>query len=294
MQKLYKYLLLFSVPLVTLWIAAFIYDRVTDGFNVRRITSSFSSHFFCQPLPLAEKDKEGIRAALDQPFSYIGKGCQFYVFESLDRKYVLKFFKQKHLRPHLWLQVLPAPMILKKKIESRSRRIESLFNSCNIAYEQLREESGLLFTHLDHSPLLEKNVTLIDKLGMPHPIFLDDFEYLLQKKGISVEEVFSKIDEKQAAVKIEAIVDLIIARIKKGVGDRDKAVAQNLAFTSDEKPLFIDVGQFFKEEKIRSEDEIRSEIVDRLRNFRVWVTRNHPSLSDYVDRKIERLNLNEN
>src|SRR5579872_1197620 len=43
-----------------------------------------------------------VLAALDQPYTYFGQGGQAYVFFSQDKKYVLKFFKQRHFRknPH--------------------------------------------------------------------------------------------------------------------------------------------------------------------------------------------------
>src|SRR5258706_12163985 len=74
--------------------------------------------------PLSAQEKENIDKILTEPFSFLGSGGQCYAFVSKDEKYVLKFFKQK---------ANPCP----------------LFNSCKIAYETLKEETGMLALHLN-------------------------------------------------------------------------------------------------------------------------------------------------
>src|SRR5688572_10653905 len=48
-----------------------------------------------------------ISQILNQEYTYIGKGAQCYAFGSQDGKYVLKFFKFKHLKPSYLISLIP-------------------------------------------------------------------------------------------------------------------------------------------------------------------------------------------
>lgn len=259
-----------------------LYNRFSDGFNIHQMTSSLP------PCPqfevsLTDEQKKELQSFLSQPFKYIGKGCQFYAFESADGKVVLKFLKHKHLRPFTWLKSIPMPRKMREmsnaKIERRRLRVENLFSSCKLAYDEMLKETGLLYVHLNRVPALEKEVVLIDKLGLKHPIQIDDFEYVIQKKAVSVKEVFSQIlSEKELRKRIEQLIVLVTSRWEKGIADRDRSFVQNVAFC-EEGAIFIDTGQFYKDPHFSLEADMRK----RLANLRGWAERHFPDYIPIID-----------
>ena len=116
------------------------------------ITKYISNHFFTQEEPpsfavdaitsffpsdprWASPQIGKVEGVFDQKFAYLGAGGQCYAFVSDDKQYVLKFFKQHKFRK----KNTPAS-------EGIARR-EKAFTSYKIAYDKLREETGLLFLH---------------------------------------------------------------------------------------------------------------------------------------------------
>src|SRR5205085_10468413 len=74
-----------------------LYYRLTDDFRIANITYDlpFTPPWKVPHLTLDEY--KNLEKILSQTFSYIGKGAQCYAFKSEDGKFVLKFFKFKHL-----------------------------------------------------------------------------------------------------------------------------------------------------------------------------------------------------
>ncbi len=268
------------------WLAIYSYNHVTDGFSIYQMSSSLP------PCPqfevaLTHEKKESLQQVLDQPFRYMGKGCQFYVFSSADNHYVIKFLKQKHLRQFEWLQRLPMPHPWRKladqKIERRKERVERLFSSCKLAYEKMAEETGLLYVHLNQIPALEKEILLIDKLGLNHHVAIDDYEFVIQKKAVPVKEALADLTPEEVAHKIEELAHLVLARCQKGIRDRDRSFVQNVAFSASEgRAIFTDVGQFYEDPTILLEEEQAKDLAKRLSNLGYWMGRHFPDLAQTV------------
>lgn len=291
-MKILRKLFLLSAALLLIWGAIYSYNQITDGFNIRQMSSSLP------PFPefevsLSEEKKEMLRTCLSQPFRYIGKGCQFYAFESEDGKYVLKFLKHKHLRPFTWLNSVPMPRKLRElsdaKIARRQERVRNLFSSCKLAYEEMSEETGLLYIHLNRVPALDKEVELIDKIGLKHRIAVDKHEYVIQKKAIPVKEAFARAEsEEELRALVEQLINVVVARCEKGIADRDRSFVQNVAFSAYEpKALFIDTGQFYKDSGMLSEEELKRDLKKRLGNLRYWTERHFPQYLPVVDSFLE-------
>ncbi len=244
---------------------------------------------------LSDEQKKGLQLALAQPFRYLGKGTQFYAFESADGKYVLKFLKHKHLHPWKWLESVPLPSFLRRiskaKIQRRKERVQRLFSSCKLAYDEMSAETGYLFIHLNRTPALEMQVTLIDPLGLKHVIELDQHEYVVQKKAVLVKEAFACA---QSEAEVRHLVDLLIEalthRADMGIIDRDRAFVQNIAFDSGgSRALFIDPGQFCKASEPLTKEIRKAEMKKRLGNLRMWTETHFPQYVPVVDDYLKAL-----
>jgi hypothetical protein len=276
-RKLFGSLCLSILGFAILIAALKAYDRSNDGFSMYQI------HSCLPPCPqygveLSEEKKEFLEQVLDQPFYYLGKGCQFYVFRSQDDKYVIKFIKQKPLRQWTWLDSIPLPSqirsLLDEKKFRRAERAKRLFSSCLLAYKKLKEETGLLFIHLDRVPTLKKKIIIVDKLGCKHQIALDNYEYCIQIKGNPVEETLLNLKKEELPAKIQQLSNLIALRCKKGIQDRDPPFIKNVVFT-DYGPIFADFGQFYEEPTLCQPANEEQEIAYRINLLHQWMEENY-------------------
>src|SRR5437868_4094151 len=79
--------------IVALYGGGRLYFYLTDGFAIENITSQYPYDVKRETRSITQAEQQQIHSILSQKFSYLGKGCQSYVFVSEDDNYVLKFFK---------------------------------------------------------------------------------------------------------------------------------------------------------------------------------------------------------
>ncbi len=246
-------LLLFSIPLVCA-LERFCHSQ-TDGFAIVNISSPTRSS------PRWEvKNPSNWDLALEQKYTYLSCGAQVYVFESADGKYVLKFFKQQHMRIPPLFQKIPLPKkwdsYRKKKIAKKRAVLDSTFESMRIAFAKLREETALIALHLNKSRELPSQLTIVDKIGIAHTIDPNQYEFVLQKKAkLAYEEIERWVaegrEEKAQALLTQALA-LSKKRIDLHVFDKDPDFSTNFGVVEG-KLVQIDIGRF--SEKLESDPE---------------------------------------
>jgi hypothetical protein len=249
----------------------------TEGFSVHRITSARTTKATWAPPALKEGEKESLAAILNQPFTYLGKGAQSFAFASADGRYVLKLLRQERLRP--------TPFALKeaqrrKKASKRGRIIES----CQLAFEEMKEETGLLYIHLNSaktSPL--PCATIIDKLGIRHQLDLSQSEFILQERAELVYPTLERLireDKIQEAKKaLDELIALILKRQSRGIFDKDPDFKSNFGFTT-KGAIQLDFGRFRRGSS--PPGELR-EITQKLRHD---LRELFPPLADFIERRI--------
>jgi hypothetical protein len=148
-----KRILCFLIGLgVCLFSFQLIVTYLNDGFTLKKIKSDepFNAKWEVNNPPVST-----IEELLNQKFYYLGKGSQCYVFESEDRKTVLKFFKHNRYRIPKISNLILYPQFLaalcQKQKEDKEKKRDALFQSCTIAFEELRDDSNLIYLHLHSS-----------------------------------------------------------------------------------------------------------------------------------------------
>lgn len=279
-----KKTLFLASAILLCWLGLVSYDRLTDGFSLGQIRSTLD------PCPqfdieLDLKKKEQLVKLLDQKFHYLGKGCEFYAFESEDGLYVIKFFKHKHLRSLAWLRSIWMPKrwrsICDELIAKRRARVERLLASCYLAYEKMQEETALLFLHLNRVAALETTVTIQDKLGRTYRLVIDEYEFCIQRKGQLALQLFTQLPPEEISDKVEQLKQLVLKRCNKGICDGDRAFIQNVAF-GEQGPFFTDIGQFYESSSISQEAQSQEDVKRRLANFESWLYDHCPEQFDYL------------
>lgn len=287
--------------LLTLMIVAtFTYGAIriwfyrTDGFRLEHISSAFEPDPKWETRKLTEWESEQLDHALSQSFFYFGKGCQSYCFESEDGKYILKFLKYKRYRPQFyfyWFTFLPMyEKYLESKIQYKNRQLHSLWKSWMLAFNELSNETALVYVHLNKTDHLNKTVTIHDKTGNSYELDMDQMEFLIQKKGDLVCTGINRLMDEgrvQDAQKVlTSLFQMIISEYHRGIADTDHALMQNTGVIG-EKPFQLDVGRFEYDPFMRNPDFYHQELFNKYYKFRLWLKERHPSLLDHVDRELE-------
>lgn len=247
--------------LVLLFVGVRGYFRLTDDFRLGNITHEmpFRSEW---EIPRTEEQNVMLEKALNQKYSYIGKGAQSYAFVSDDGKYVLKFFKFKHLRPTLFVDSLgmlpPFHSYYEKQAKRKNRILEGVFGGYRLAYEVHRQETGLHFIQLNvDSNSVNKVVTLRDKIGIERDVDLSKVVFILQEKVVTSRNVIMGLlgegKTGDAIEKVNALFDLYMTEYAKGIVDHDHGVLHNTGFLG-KKPVHLDVGKLHAEESIKEKE----------------------------------------
>ena len=252
-------------------------SKGTTKFSIKEITSKTPSH----PSWSVEPCTEDLSSAFNQKFTYMASGGQCFVFLSEDRRYVLKFFRQGKFS--------------KRTIGNGNkglRKKQKNFESYKIAYEKMKEETGLVFLHLVTNDGFQRQVTLIDHNKKAHTIELESFEFLLQKTASpllpALEQMKNQGDLEAAKETIDKLFALIERRHALKVGDLDPAIATNFGLV-DGRIWQFDVGRFFP---LETQEHLLKELKEfRKKNqiFASWLEQNYSELYPYYLEKSNSL-----
>lgn len=260
-----------------------LYYNLTDDFRIANITYELP---FEAPwkVPILNPDEyQNLKHLLNQKFSYIGKGAQCYAFVSEDEQYVLKFFKFKHLKPNLFIQYLPsiAPFWDYKQscIERKKRKLMSVFNGYDLAFQENRQTSELIYLHLLPTQHLQLKATIIDKMGLERIINLDDVVFIIQRKGETLRTRLrhllkqNQVGEAQQAM--ASILEMYISEYKKGIYDHDHGVLHNTGFIGNQ-PFHLDIGKLNKDERMQQVEFYKKDLEHVIWKMDVWIKGSYP------------------
>jgi hypothetical protein len=284
-----KKLFIFLLIGISLFGAARVYYALTDDFQIRNITYSIAARQEWE-FPATAAEKLELKRIMGQKFYYLGKGAQVYAFGSEDGLYVIKFFKFKHLKPSLFIELLPPIGPLKKfkeqSIQRKTRKREGVFSGHAIAYKYDKDNSGLLYLHFNLTHDLCLKAQVMDKLGRSHEVDLDSTIFVVQKKGITLRAALQEELEKgrveAAAKKGAKILQMYVEEYRKGVFDRDHGITHNTGFIGD-TPFHLDVGKFSRPTPPPSQDFFREDLAHVAFKIKQWVKNNYPEYSAEFD-----------
>ena len=191
--------------------------KKNNGFCLHYILSDAPSD------PLWKTEADFPRAILEQPFTYLGKGSQTYVFESQDQKYVLKFYKfPSHMRKIGWLKHPFAYQTDGKRHKIKQHNLDRFhlsYTSYFLSWRDLQDETGVLYVHLHPSKNLLTPIQLTDKLGMRYEVPADKMGFILQRKASpllpTLREAITQRDEALCKKIIDEVIRVISSRCQK-------------------------------------------------------------------------------
>ncbi len=245
-----------------------------DGFHILRIG-------LLEECPVATALDQEILAALDQPFRYLARGHQCYAFASEDDRYVIKMPRTDIYRVPFWRRVFPFDIGQASLHTDKEKRKECLLRSFRIAFEELREETGLMAVHLKRTGCYPQTLNLIDRIGRRYSFCLDDAPFLLQKKRPilmqAVKQALKQGDREEAKRILAAFIEVVDARAKKAILFKDASYMRNYGY--DGKTAYmIDIGSFYRREDISLAEASLKSFSETLSPLKEWLADNDPEL----------------
>lgn len=238
-----------------------------------------------------------VNVITQQPFYWLGKGFQVYAFESQDGEYVLKFFQQQRLREKTY-KTHPLQLVFSKKfrekVEFVNNHREEIFSSSKISFEEIPEETGIVFVHLNRSDNLLRGIRLYDQKGESHKIHPDKASFIIQKKANyvlpTITEHMKNDDINGAKARIDQIFTLLVSLARKGIVDSDYALIRNnnMGFVKD-RAVYIDTGHLAKHENLNVLKQMKYEFKVRLKPLQNWLMIRYPELHSYYQEKKDAL-----
>jgi hypothetical protein len=284
-----------GISLTILVSVIYLLNRNPPGFSLDKICSTFEPSRKWEISKISEADKQEIHKILFQDFNYLGSGEECIAFQSADSKYVLKFFRTRQLTPKNWLKLIPLPGLEQyrfKKIDKRILRHQELFTSYKMAYEDLKEETGLIFIHLNKTKDLKIKIRLYDRMRRCYRINLDDYEFILQKKGQLVSDRITALMQKgnrQGALDaLNILVKHVVKQCKKGYIDRDVEINPNYGFVGD-KVIHFDVGRIVHDEDAKHPSYYQREVLRVGEMLEEWLKVQYPELLPGLEEIIDNM-----
>ncbi len=271
--------------------------KATDGFTPSKIASNLTFNPQFETQAIDNQQEKEIRHLLEQPFTYLGRGAQAYVFASQDGEVVLKFFRHHRSRTLLanLLFTLPSPLKkrLEQSLERRKIKQEKDFQSYKLAYEHLQKETALIYLHLNKSEGLKIKIPLYDKIGVYHLVDLDQMEFILQKRAKllypALEELMAQNQILEAKTALSELVLLLKKRCEEGLFDKDPDLCTNFGLLEGH-PIQIDGGRF-TQDPIRKDPAIYKPEIIRISDRLVhWLGERSPELSLHLQKEVENVN----
>jgi hypothetical protein len=255
-----------------------------DGFHIARIRTAF---------PIFENapiDPDHL-AIFDQPFKYVGRGRQCYAFASQDDKYILKLprldryeipFYARATFPHLWDALLL----------DHTSRLNFITKSFQIAGNEMKEETGTLYLHLNQSDHLKKTVQLTDRIGRKYNIDLDTSAFILQEKKPIMLPLFKQavadgnID--QAKEILTAFIAAVESRARKGILNKDASFRRNYGYDGN-KCIQIDIGSFYYKPALTSQESFERSFRETTGAVQIWLNENNPEIATWFEAKCQEI-----
>ncbi len=195
--------------------------------------------------------------------------------------------------PKIWFQLFSFPgnleLYRKQILERKQKKLEGEYKSYQIALENLQEETGIIYMHLDAGSLPEVQLELFDKIRVRHHLSADAFQFYIQKKGIpfypKLETLIQQGQLQQAKIALDEMTAYLKKRCQKQIADKDNGIWRNFAFC-EEHPFQIDIGQFVYDPSLSSEKGSQENLLLFTREFRNWLKNLDPTLENYFTQSL--------
>lgn len=283
LRKLFVLLLLGLVILATgrLWYLS------KDGFHINRI-----DHPIAKADNVDDVEERRIANLMQGPYEYLGRGRQCYVFGSVDGRYVIKIPRFDRYRLPFFWQAMPKHFDSKKRgiLQGRLNRLHFTLESFQIAGTDLREETAVIYLHLQETQNLPKKFVITDRLHRAYTLDLNRTAFILQEKKELMMPGFVKAlqaDDRETAEKmLLAFLDTIDRRAQKGIFNRDPSFLKNFGWDGS-KSIQIDIGSFWRKPDVSGQTAHDDSLIEGSARIREWLSLVDPEMLERYNRHLD-------
>ncbi len=220
---------------------------------------------------------------LDQPYRFLGKGRQAFVFVSQDGKTVIKFFNLRYFSLPWYSFCVPG------EVKKRAQRELFFLQSYPLAANFFPEETALLYVHLGKSRSLP-SIQVIDSASRLFEIDLNQVSFALQKRGVPLYDALDGMsDEASFLEALDQFFSIIAHRIGKGIRDADQDIEHNFGVVEG-KVCQLDPGRWFSSDLLDPQ-QMSYEWWSGTHNLRKWIERTHPDRIALFDRRLQAFSV---
>ncbi len=249
-----------------------------ENFSARVFEHGFKKEV-CQNVKAL--DVGPLNEIFSQQFHYLANGKQMTAFASDDGKYVLKLFNpMRPLKPKWyrylsrWQQYSSLKWISLEWFRKQAR-LKKLFIRNKIAYEKLKEETGLIYVHLAPSDSICHFLHITTKRGNIEVLSLEKTPFVLQARAELVPHRLHMLARKNDTQGLndakKALETLFTRRIEEKITDRIQTLSNNYGFIGD-RAIQIDFGRI----RLDPEMETQAEKERIMNNLNQWLTQHAP------------------
>ena len=268
----------------------------TTGFSLDKIASHLNYNPEWEVEALTERQREMlVQKVFPQTYYYLASGNQCYAFISEDRQYVLKFFKMQNLFPKGWLNSFPLSLVQPfgfKQEASNQLFSERIFAGYKDAYQLLRDETGLVYIHLNKTNEFESKVTIVDHKGKTHFLDLDKVEFVVQRKAQKIYDRFDQLihDDKVEDLRasILSFLQLIAVRCEKGFVEHNLSIRNNFGFV-DNTAIQFDCATLTQDSSMKYPSNFRQEVMEAAERLDEWARDNCPEMTLLIQEEAQRI-----
>ncbi|MGD2168817.1 MAG: hypothetical protein PVI40_01080 [Chlamydiota bacterium] len=222
---------------------------------------------------------------LNQPYRYLDRGTQFYVFESKDKKYVIKLLRSDRLT-HTLLDRFFLTRKKRRKIEKYAEKTNSFINACKMANHSLPQETAVIYFHHHISSDLP-TITLIDNVHLKRSINLNKYCFVVQKKVKLIKEALYNAQLNKDLVfgkkLVASFFDTVSSRIQKNIVNTDPNFLDNFGVLG-ETVVELDFGDFTLVPHLHENHKSYvSEIEKHAIRLKSWLIKYWPELVEHFD-----------
>lgn len=232
---------------------------------------------------------------LRQPYTYLGRGHQCYAFASADGKYVIKLPRYDRYRLSFFLRACPFSWLTSHRHAIRAdieQRLRFLLNSFHLAFEELQEETALLYLHLYRTDHFNFPLVLQDRLGRSHLLDPNQTSFIVQEKKpimmSSFQQCLEKNRREEAKEILDAFLQVISKRAERGIYNKDPSFLRNFGLDKG-KGFQIDIGSFYRKPALSLEEARKASFQETIHHVRNWLDDIDPEMLYTFDQKIQTI-----
>lgn len=223
----------------------------------------------------------------------MGRGLQCFAFESEDKQYVLKLFNNRYQRKIALFSLLShCPFIEEWANANRhyfEGKLAKTFQSYQIAFEEMQDQTGLVYSHLYPTSHLPSAVTLVDPLNIHHEVDLNTVGFLVQKRATliypTLKDYVNRQDVEGAKRALSSLVELFFWKWRHGIADNDPLIRTNYGVLRGQA-IQIDVGPLSREQTHLSVEQRREQISKITTSLKCWLNENAPELTPFLEQEL--------